>query len=86
MQDLEEVQSIKRSLPPCASPIAVVHGKCSRGSPVQETKILCAHYRKLNTQLPTELGSKSTGVITLVDILITDEILACLCDSKFFTS
>ena len=53
---------------------------------MQGTKRLHVNYRKLHAQLPTVLGNKSSGAITLVDIPKIDEMLSCLHESKFFTS
>ena len=37
----------------------------------------------ISSQLPIALGSKFSGAVTLVDILKTDEMLACLRLSNF---
>ena len=39
-------------------------------------KRLCVDYRKLNTQLSTNLESKSSRAVTLIDIPNIDEMLA----------
>ena len=43
---------------------------------MQETTRLSVNYRKLDAQLPTALGGKSSSTITLVDIPKIDETLA----------
>ena len=82
---MEKAGIIQITLFPYVSPIIAVLRKCPPGSPVQEEKRLSVDYRKVNAQLPTVLGDKSLGVITLDDIPKIDEMLACLHGSRFFT-
>ena len=76
IEDMERAGFSQMSLSSYACPIAIVHQKYQPGSPVLDTKNLCVDYRKLNTQLPTLLGNKSLGAVTLVDIPKIYEILA----------
>ena len=46
----------------------------------------CMNYRKLNTQLSTVLGNKSSGAVTLVYISQIDEMLPRLRSVKYLTS
>ena len=49
-------------------------------------KRICVNYRKLNNLLPIALGNKSSGVMALVNVPETDEMLTYLLYSKIFTS
>ena len=60
IDDLGKARIIQRRLFSYVSPIIIVPRKCPSGSPVQEPKSLCIEYKKLNTQLPTVHGNKSS--------------------------
>ena len=68
LEDLQKAIIIQIYLSPCTSLIVIVATECPPDSEIQETERLCVDYRRLNLELPSMLGSKSSRAVTLVDI------------------
>ena len=83
LEDLDIAGIIKRCLLSYPCPTVIVPRKCPPDLPMQERKRLCMDYRKLNTQMPVALVSKSLGEVRYVDMPKIDWMLACLCSSKY---